>query len=83
MRKVLMPYQHSWDVSPAEAAGIQEKLRGLVIPRWDGRRRVKAITASVNADSIAFHRKLGFDVSAPIDGYDRPGAVHVVFTREI
>ena len=57
--------------------------RFFELARQGGRGQVRAITASVNTASIAFHRELGFKVSAPIDGYDRPGAVHVVFTREI
>ena len=28
---------HSWEVSPAEGRNIQQKLRGRLIPSWDGR----------------------------------------------
>jgi GNAT superfamily N-acetyltransferase len=79
-------YIHFVGVDPAfRRHGIGAALyeRFFELARSDGRHRVKAITAAVNADSIAFHRELGFDVSPPIEGYDRPGAVHVVFTREL
>jgi len=47
----------------------------------NGRKVVKAITAESNEGSIAFHQRMGFTVSRPIDGYDRPGMTHVVFTK--
>ena len=44
---------------------------------------VKAITAGSNDDSIAFHRQLGFTVSEPIEGYDRPGVTHIIFSKKL
>jgi len=49
----------------------------------EGRTTVKAITAPINTGSIAFHRRLGFSVSEPIENYDRPGTAHVVFARPL
>lgn len=53
------------------------------IARSHGRTEVAAITNPINEGSIAFHRRLGFEVSDPIDGYDRPGVAHVRFHRQI
>ncbi|MEN9644194.1 MAG: hypothetical protein RL238_863 [Actinomycetota bacterium] len=44
---------------------------------------VHAVTGSVNASSIAFHRRIGFTASEPIEGYDGPGTSLVTFTRPV
>lgn len=44
---------------------------------------VHAITGRVNQTSIAFHRRMGFTASEPIDGYDGPGTSLVTFTRPV
>jgi ribosomal protein S18 acetylase RimI-like enzyme len=49
----------------------------------DGRSVVRAVTAPVNARSIAFHSALGFSVSDPLPGYDGPGDVKVRFERPL
>jgi ribosomal protein S18 acetylase RimI-like enzyme len=46
-----------------------------------GRTRVTAVTAASNTGSIAFHERMGFRVSTPIEGYNRRGIAHVVFER--
>jgi len=51
------------------------------IARNDGRIEVKAITASINHDSIEFHRYLGFSVSPPIANYNGSGVDFVIFSR--
>jgi len=55
----------------------------FMLARSHGRSQVWAITNAVNEGSIAFHRRMGFAVSDPIDGYDRPGVAHVRFSRQI
>ncbi|MGW2090419.1 N-acetyltransferase family protein [Streptomyces sp. NPDC001880] len=45
-----------------------------------GALRLKAITSLGNADSIAFHRRLGFDATV-VDDYNGPGQAMVVFHR--
>ncbi|WP_405551532.1 GNAT family N-acetyltransferase [Streptomyces sp. NBC_01171] len=45
-----------------------------------GARRLKAITSLGNTGSIAFHRRLGFDVKT-VDDYNGPGQAMVVFHR--
>jgi GNAT superfamily N-acetyltransferase len=46
----------------------------------DGALRLKAITSLGNTGSIAFHRRLGFDVQT-VDDYNGPGQAMVVFHR--
>jgi len=48
-----------------------------------GSTEVHAVTGSVNTASIAFHRRMGFTASDPIDGYDGPGTSLVTFTRPV
>ncbi|MGW2183130.1 N-acetyltransferase family protein [Streptomyces sp. NPDC001732] len=43
-----------------------------------GALRLKAITSPGNTSSIAFHRRLGFDVKI-VDDYNGPGQARVVF----
>lgn len=42
-----------------------------------------AITSPVNGASVAFHRRMGFEVSAPVADYNGPGRDMIVFTRTI
>ncbi len=44
---------------------------------------VHAITGSGNTDSIRFHRRLGFAVSAPVAGYKGPGRPMVTFRKAL
>lgn len=53
------------------------------IARADNRSVVKAITAPVNTASIAFHERMGFAVSEPVEGYNTPGVAHVTFHRSL
>ena len=43
--------------------------------------RLKAITSVGNTGSIAFHRRLGFEV-AIVDDYNGPGQAMAVFHRD-
>ncbi|MET8975634.1 GNAT family N-acetyltransferase [Streptomyces sp. NPDC004539] len=47
-----------------------------------GAARLKAITGTGNAGSIAFHRSLGFEANV-VDDYNGPGEPMVVFTRAL
>ncbi len=49
--------------------------------RAAGRTEVHAITSPANTNSIAFHTKLGFEVSAPQPDYDGPGEDRVHLRR--
>jgi L-amino acid N-acyltransferase YncA len=53
------------------------------VARSHGCTEVRAVTNAVNEGSISFHRRIGFEVSDPIDGYDRNGVAHVRFSRQI
>ena len=53
------------------------------LARSDGRTEVSAITSPGNTGSIAFHRRMGFDVSEPTEGLSQSGLTHVRFTRRL
>lgn len=55
----------------------------FVRARAGGRTRVQAITSPVNEGSIAFHRRMGFAVRGPVDGYHGAGSALMVFSREL
>jgi ribosomal protein S18 acetylase RimI-like enzyme len=79
-------YIHFVGVSPAARhRGVARQLYDefFVLARADGRRVVSAITAPVNAGSIAFHRSLGFDVTGPVPDYEGPGRHYMLFRRSL
>lgn len=79
-------YIHFVGVSPrARQQGLARRLyeEFFALARADGRRTVGAVTAPVNAGSIAFHRSLGFTVTGPVAGYDGPGRDFIVFERPL
>jgi len=43
----------------------------------------RAITAPVNEQSIAFHRRLGFEVAGPVPDYNGPGHNMITFARPL
>jgi ribosomal protein S18 acetylase RimI-like enzyme len=51
--------------------------------RERGCRVVRAITSPGNETSIAFHRRMGFDVRGPVRDYNGPGRDMVVFARSL
>jgi GNAT superfamily N-acetyltransferase len=82
------------EVAYIHFAGVAPRMRGhglarLLYERFfdlaeaDGRHLVRAITAPVNAGSIAFHAALGFAVDGPVPGYDGPSSAKMVFEREL
>jgi ribosomal protein S18 acetylase RimI-like enzyme len=73
-------------VSPAaRGQGLARQLyeEFFALARRDGRRLVSAVTAPVNSGSVAFHRALGFTVTAPVEGYDGPGRDKIFFERAL
>lgn len=48
-----------------------------------GRDTVRAITSPVNEGSIAFHRRMGFEVAGPVPDYNGPGIGRITFTRSL
>ncbi|MFC6879831.1 MULTISPECIES: GNAT family N-acetyltransferase [Actinomadura] len=51
--------------------------------RAAGRTTVRAVTSPGNTGSIAFHRAMGFEASAPRADYDGPGQHRVCFRRAL
>lgn len=88
-------YVHFFGVHPEHRGqGIGARLYGLFFEevRRRGCTRVRCVTSPVNAESIAFHRRLGFRIEAgdgESDGiqvhtdYDGDGGEKVVFVREL
>lgn len=79
-------YIHFVGVSPtARTSKVARTLYDAFfqLARAHDRHVVKAVTAPVNAGSIAFHRKMGFTVSGPVPDYNGPGRDLVVFERAI
>lgn len=79
-------YIHFVGVSPAaRGTGLGRTLYEafFALATADGRTHVSAITSVVNSGSIAFHRAMGFSVSAPRPDYDGPGKDMVKFTRPL
>lgn len=79
-------YIHFVGVAPAaRGTGLGRRLyeRFFDQARDAGCTRVGAITASINAGSIAFHTAMGFAVKGPVDGYDGPGTSMMAFDRAL
>ena len=86
-------YIHFVGVHPsARGAGLGRRLYQafFAVAGAHGRTVVRAVTAPVNAGSIAFHRRLGFEVepgpagrgdAQVAAGYDGPGPDRVRFTK--
>ena len=79
-------YIHFVGVAPqARGLGLARRLyeEFWELARRDGRTVVHSVTAPVNAQSIAFHRSMGYTVTGPVAGYDGPGRDFVVFERHL
>jgi ribosomal protein S18 acetylase RimI-like enzyme len=79
-------YIHFVGVHPGfRGDGLARRLyeRFFALAATDGRTVVRAVTAPVNAASIAFHTAMGFTVTGPIPCYDGPGDVKVRFERSL
>lgn len=79
-------YVHFAGVRPDQRrAGLASELyeRFFDLARKAGRTRVGAITSPQNEQSIAYHTRIGFTVSNPIENYDGPGITRVVFERAL
>lgn len=88
-------YIHFVGVRPdRRGSGIARDLyeRFFEIARANGRSVVRCVTAPVNTGSIAFHRKMGFEIEpgdGEVDGIpvhrdqDGPGVDRVLFRRRI
>jgi ribosomal protein S18 acetylase RimI-like enzyme len=77
-------YIHYVAVDPGHRGGglgrrIYEEFLGRAIR--SGCSVARAITSPGNQGSIAFHRRMGFDVAGPVPGYNGPGRDMIVFSR--
>jgi ribosomal protein S18 acetylase RimI-like enzyme len=79
-------YIHFVGVAPtARGCGLGRRLyeEFFALARAAGCSGVGAITAPVNAGSVAFHRSMGFAVTGPVAGHDGPGRDMMVFDRAL
>ena len=77
-------YIHFVGVAPAyRQRGLARALyeRFFDLCRQHARREVHCITSPPNLRSVAFHRRLGFNVDGPVADYDGPGRDRYVFAR--
>ncbi len=79
-------YIHFAGVHPAHRGGglgreLYEQL--FAVARASGRTTVRCVTAPVNEGSIAFHRRLGFEIERIADNYDGAGESRVLFRKRI
>ena len=85
-------------VAAAEAyihfVGVAPQLRGtrlagdpytrfFALAAAEGRTTVSAVTSPANTGSIAFHRRMGFTVTGPVENHDGPGHDLMTFRREL
>jgi ribosomal protein S18 acetylase RimI-like enzyme len=79
-------YVHFVGVRPdRRSGGLGRELyeRFFAAARAAGRDVVRCVTAPVNEASIAFHRRLGFEVEAEVADYDGAGATRVLLRKEL
>lgn len=79
-------YVHFVGVDPERRGeGIGRALyeRFFDVVRRDGRTVVRAVTAPTNADSVAFHRELGFEVERVAENYDGRGGDRVLLEKRL
>jgi ribosomal protein S18 acetylase RimI-like enzyme len=79
-------YIHFVGVAPeqrGEGLGRELYERFFETVRAHGRTVVRCVTSPGNADSIAFHEALGFEVERVAKDYDGPGEDRVVFVKRL
>ena len=79
-------YVHFVGVRPDHrGGGLGRELyeRFFAAARAADREVVRCVTGPVNEASIAFHRRLGFEIEAEVDDYDGAGAARVLLRRRI
>jgi len=73
----------SGPTTAAAASGrdLYERFFGTV--RAAGRDVVRCVTGPVNEGSIAFHRRLGFEIEAEVADYDGAGEARVLLRKRL
>jgi ribosomal protein S18 acetylase RimI-like enzyme len=79
-------YVHFVGVAPERRGG--GLARGLYARFFEassahGRTVVRCVTSPANTGSIAFHRRLGFEVEAEVENYDGAGESRVLLARKL
>jgi ribosomal protein S18 acetylase RimI-like enzyme len=79
-------YVHFVGVRPdRRGSGLGAELydRFFTATRAAGRSVVRCVTAPVNKGSVAFHRRLGFEIEAEVDDYDGAGEARVLLRKRL
>jgi len=79
-------YIHFVGVHPEQRkAGLGRALyeRFFELARAHGVHEVQCITSPVNTGSIAYHTRMGFKMSAPVENYDAAGEARVKFKKMV
>ena len=79
-------YVHFIGVRPEQrGGGLGRELyeRFFAAVRAAGREVVRCITSPRNESSIAFHRRLGFEIEAEVDDYDGAGEARVLLRKRL
>src|SRR5205823_7779069 len=79
-------YVHFVGIRPdRRGSGLGRELyeRFFAAARAEGRSVVRCVTAPVNTGSIAFHRRLGFEVEAEVADYDGSGEARVLLRKRL
>ncbi len=58
-------------------------MRFFVAGRAAGRTSVHCVTSPLNTASIAFHRRLGFEIEAEVANYDGAGESRVLLAKPL
>jgi ribosomal protein S18 acetylase RimI-like enzyme len=79
-------YVHFVGVAPEQrGSGVGRELyeRFFAVVKGLGCSIVRCVTSPANADSIAFHEALGFEVDRVASDYDGPGEDRVLFVKSL
>jgi ribosomal protein S18 acetylase RimI-like enzyme len=79
-------YCHFVGVAPAHRkSGLASELYECLFEaaRAAGRTSVHCVTSPANATSIAFHRRIGFEIEDEVDGYDGSGESRVLLAKTL
>ncbi|HZO62834.1 MAG TPA: GNAT family N-acetyltransferase [Gaiellaceae bacterium] len=80
------PYVHFVGVAPERRkSGLASELyeRFFEAARSARRTSVHCVTSPGNTGSLAFHRRIGFEIEAEVEGYDGSGEIRVLLRRAL
>lgn len=79
-------YVHFVGVAPGHrGSGLGRELyeRFFAAARENGRTTIRCVTLPANADSVAFHEALGFEVDRVTEDYDGPGEDRALLVKRL